>query len=363
MSDGMGQGGSMLMTPGPTTVPERVRTAMSRPIHNPDVQREFVEFHRSLTDDLGRVYGTDDDIVLLGGEGVLGLEASLASILDGGEKVLCLSNGLYGESFEDFVESHGGEVVPCSSSYTDPLDVEHAKSLLASHDIEIATMVHCETPTGILNDLDEILALCAAEGVITVVDAVSSLGGTPVPTDDIDICIGASQKCFSSPPGVTMLSVSDDAWDTIHKTEQTSFYTNLAPWEELADETNEQFPYTHLVSNLYALDESVSMLLEEGLEEVYDRHADAASLCREMGKEIGLSPYPPTERCSPTVTAFEVENSAEAIQSELHDEHGITISTSLSSLADDIIRVGHMGVNADRENVQTTMESLENVLD
>jgi aspartate aminotransferase-like enzyme len=368
MIDGMGQNGTMLMTPGPTAVPERVRTAMSQPIYNPDVEREFVEFYYSLIDDLGQVYGTDDDIVILGGEGILGLEASLASLLDGGEQVLCLSNGLFGEWFENFVELHGGEPVSCSSSYTDPLDVEGVKSQLETHDIEIATMVHCETPTGVLNDLDEVLSLCAEEGVITIVDAVSSLGGTPVPTDDIDICIGASQKCLSSPPGLTMLSVSDDAWDRVHDTEQTSFYTSLDPWEELTDKQenepeHEQFPYTHLVSNLYALDESVAMVLEEGLEQVYDRHTDAAALCREMGREIGLSPYPPTERCSPTVTAFGVEDqSAEAIQRELHGKHDITIATSLASLTDDIIRVGHMGANANQENVERTMESLESVL-
>jgi aspartate aminotransferase-like enzyme len=356
----------MLMTPGPTAVPERVRTAMSQPIHNPDVEREFIEFYRSLTDDLGRIYGTDDDIVILGGEGILGLEASLASLLDGGEEVLCLANGLFGEWFEEFVELHGGEVVSCSSSYRDPLDVESVKSLLESRDIEIATMVHCETPTGTLNDLDEVLSLCAEQGVITIVDAVSSLGGTPVPIDDIDICLCASQKCFSSPPGLTMLSVSERAWEMVHETEQTTFYTNLAPWEDLLNESGServQFPYTHLVSNLYALNESVTMLLEEGLDQVYDRHADAATVCRDLGQDLGLSPYPPAERCSPTVTAFEIENqSAETIQRELQDVYDITVATSLAGLADDILRIGHMGANAEPENVETTMEALENVL-
>jgi aspartate aminotransferase-like enzyme len=353
----------MLMTPGPTAVPERVRTAMSQPIHNPDVESEFVEFYRSLTDDLGRVYGTDDDIVILGGEGMVGLEASLASLLDGGEQVLCLANGLFGEWFEDFVELHGGEAISCSTSFTDPLDVETAKSLLASHDIDIATMVHCETPTGTLNDLDEVLSLCADEGAITIVDAVSSLGGTPVPVDDIDICICASQKCFSTPPGLTMLSVSDSAWNAVHKTDQSSFYTSLAPWEELEDEHgHEQFPYTHLVSNLYALDESVTMLLEEDLEQVYTRHEDVAALCRDLGEEMGLSPYPPSEQCSPTVTAFEIEASAGAIQRELHDEHEITIATSLGDLANKLIRIGHMGANADQEKVEMTMDALDDVL-
>lgn len=348
------------MTPGPTEIPERVRTAMSQPIHNPDVQPEFVEFYRSLTDDLGTVYGTDNDIVILGGEGILGLEASLASLLDGGEEVLCLANGMYGEGFEGFVEQHGGTPVSCSTSYTDALDVEAAKSLLESHDIEAATMVHCETPTGVLNDLDDVLSLCAEAGVTTIVDAVSSLGGTPVPTDDIDICIGASQKCFSSPPGLTMLSVSDDAWDVIDATDQTSFYTSLAPWVDL-DLDDGQFPYTHLVSNLYALDESVTVLQEEGLEQVYDRHEDCAELCRELGAELGLSPFPPTERCSPTVTAFEVEN-ASAIQRELQNDHDITLATSLGDLEDDILRVGHMGANAETENVERTMSALDEVL-
>ncbi|WP_368409109.1 alanine--glyoxylate aminotransferase family protein [Halocatena marina] len=349
----------MLMTPGPTAVPERVRAAMSQPIHNPDVQSEFATFYRSLTEELGEVFGTDDDIVILGGEGILGLEASLASILDGGEDVLCLANGLFGEWFEEFVELHGGVPISCSTTGTEPLDVETAKSLLASHDIEVATMVHCETPTGTLNDLSTILSLCAEEGVTTIVDAVSSLGGTPVPTEDIDICIGASQKCLSSPPGLTMLSVSDNAWDAIGETEQTSFYTSLAPWNDFG----EQFPYTHLVSNLYALDESVALVREEGLEHVYERHDNAGELCRELGRELGLSTYAPTERCSPTVTAFEIEDgNARTVQRKLQNEHDIILATSLGDLEDNILRVGHMGTNADQDNVERTMSALDDVL-
>lgn len=348
------------MTPGPTEVPERVRRRMAEPTYNPDVEPEFAEFYASLSEKLGRAYRTDDDVVVLGGEGILGLEASIASAIDDGDTVLCLANGVYGEGFADFVEMYGGEPVLCDAEYTEPIDVEGVKEALAEHDVAAATMVHCETPTGALNDLDEVLSLLREEGVLTVVDAVSSLGGTPVPVDDIDICIGGSQKCFSSPPGLTTLSVSDAAWDAVESTETDSFYTNLEPWKDATGEG--LLPYTHLTSNLAALDESLDMLLEEGLDAVFERHEEAAAYCRERAAELGLATYQDDALASPTVTALHVEGRAEEIQRELRADHGVIVATSLGDLADDLLRIGHMGYNADRERVERTMDALAAVV-
>ena len=207
-----------LMTPGPTEVPPDVREAMGRQIQNPDVDLEFNVLYEELTDELARVYDTDDEVVVLGGEGMLGLEASVASLVDPGDEVLCLANGPFGEGFADFVELYDGEPIVYEASWRAGFDVDVVKDYLEANDIDVATMVHCETPTGLLNDLDEILDALSDAGVITVVDAVSSLGGTPVPTN-ADVVIGASQKCFSAPPGLTTLSISDDAWEKIEATE------------------------------------------------------------------------------------------------------------------------------------------------
>ena len=354
----------LLMTPGPTALPPEVREVLGRPLVNPDVDPGFPADYRRLLDKLGTVYGTDDDAVVLGGEGILGLEASVASLVDSGETVLCLANGLYGEGFADFVDTHGGEAVVHSAEEGEAFDPDEVASLAAEHEPVAATMVHCETPTGLLNDIEGVLETLQDAGVITVVDAVSSLGGTPVPTDAIDVCIGASQKCLSSPPGLSTLTVSERAWEKVEATPRDSFYASLEPWRDLDLDTDDAvlLPYTHLTSNLYALEASLDRLLEEGLDEAYERHADVAERCRERGRDAGLEPFPPAERSSPTVTAFEVDRDADDVCREVRERHGIVLSTGLADHADDIVRVGHMGYGADRERVDVTMDALGDVV-
>jgi aspartate aminotransferase-like enzyme len=347
----------LLMTPGPTALPREVREAIGRRIHNPDVEPEFTELYRSLLEKLAAVYGTDDDCVILAGEGMLGLEAGVASLVDDGETVLCLSNGIYGTGFTDLVETHGGEAVLHEVPFDEPLDPDAIEEAIERHDPAVATMVHCETPTGTLNDLDPVLRALDDAGVLTVVDAVSSVGGTPVP-DGIDVCLAASQKCLSSPPGLATLSVSDAAWEKVERTEQDSFYTSLEPWRGLSfDDPPAAFPYTQSVSNCYALEASLDRLLEEGLETAFERHETAAERCRERGRELGLEPYPPEELSSPTVTAFEVDRATEL--RERVAEEGVVLATGLGGMADDLLRVGHMGHNAEVETVDRAMDALE----
>jgi len=356
----------MLMTPGPTAVPEPVRNAMSRKLINPDVDPEFQRIYDRLIDRLATVYGintadTEHSVVVPGGEGILGLEATIASLVESGTEVLCLSNGLYGDGFADFVEAYGGKVTLVSAEYDEPLPLGALERVLTDGEAEfdVATMVHCETPTGTLNDIDPALDLLNEAGVLTVVDAVSSLGGTPVPTDRIDVCLGASQKCFSAPPGLTTAAISDHAWAAMKERDPHSLYTNFLPWRD----TDDGFPYTHLTTNVVALDEAVSLLSEEGLDETYARHETAAARCRERGAELGLVPYPGADRSAPTVTAFRVPGRAGDIQQALHEEHDVLVATGLADLADDVLRIGHMGHAARLDRVDETMDALAAVVE
>ncbi|WP_232833705.1 alanine--glyoxylate aminotransferase family protein [Saliphagus sp. LR7] len=351
--------GPLRMTPGPTEIPSAVRERMASQPLNPDVEPEFFAFYRDLCGKLEPIYG-GDDVVILGGEGILGLEAAIASLVAEGDRVLSLSNGVYGEGFAEFVESYGGEAVVCEAPPDEPLDREAMEDRLAEEEFDLATMVHCETPTGTLNDIEPILATLAEHDVLTVVDAVSSLGGVPVPTEHIDVCLGASQKCFSAPPGLSVLSVGEAAWDRIETVESRALYTDLEPWRDAADE--EWFPYTHLASNLLALDSAIDLLSEEGLEAVYERHEAAATRCRERAREMGLELYTDDSLASPTVTALSVAD-ADGIKERLWDEEGVLLATGIGEEADEILRVGHMGHNARIDRVERTMDALDRVLD
>ena len=348
----------LLMTPGPTALPPEVREALGRPLVNPDVEAEFAADYRRLLGKLAAVYGTDDEMVVLGGEGILGLEASVASLVAPGETVLCLANGLYGQGFADFVETHGGDPVVHSPGETEPFDPAEVASLVDEHDPAVATMVHCETPTGLLNDLDGVLEVLDDAGVITVVDAVSSLGGVSVPTERIDVCLGASQKCFSAPPGLATAAVRDRAWAAMEAREPHSLYANFLPFRDVSD----GFPYTHLTTEVVALDEALGLLLDEGLDAVRERHAAAAARCRERGAELGLETVPGPERSSPTVTAFAVPGRAESLQERLREEHDVLLATGLGDGASDVLRVGHMGHSARVDRVEETMDALAAVL-
>lgn len=353
---------TLVMTPGPTALPESVREAMARPIHNPDIEPEFTELYRDLLGKLGELYGTDDDLVVLAGEGMVGLEAGVASLIEPGDRVLCLANGIYGAGFAYLVENHGGEPVIHETAPTEGFDPEAVREAVEEHDPAVATMVHCETPTGVLNDLEGVLSVLDENDVLTICDAVSSLGGVEVPTESMDVCLGASQKCFSAPPGLATLSVSEAAWERIEAIEQRSFYLNLEPWRELGlDDPPASFPYTQSVSNCYALDASLDLALEEGREAVFERHAEAAEHCRERGRELGLEPFS-AEHSSPTVTAFEVEGRAERLQESVAEE-GVVLATGLGEYAEDLLRIGHMGYNAEIERVDRAMDALAAALE
>ena len=359
----------MLFTPGPTAVPPDVREAMAQPQPNSAVDPAFAERYDRLCENLQTVYDTDHDVVVPGGEGILGLEAAIASLVAPGDRVLCISNGLYGDGFADFVADYDGrpELVsaPFESGYDlDAIDDALSRAAAGDDDFAVATLVHCETPTGVCNDLEPVLDRLddheaeTGNELIRVVDAVSSLGGTRVPTDRIDVCLGASQKCFSAPPGLTTAAISDRAWDAMERREPTSLYTNLLPWRD----TSDGFPYTHLDANVAALEVAVEGLLEEGLESVRARHQRAAERCRQRAGGLGVDLYPSAELSSPTVTALHLPGEATTVQQRLRADHDIVMATSLGPLAEDILRVGHMGYNADIEKVDRVMDAIGDVV-
>lgn len=337
-------------TPGPTNVKENVRLARAQKTTNPDVDVDFVEFYKRTTEKIAKVINTKNPVYILSGEGILGLEAACASLTEVGDKVLVIDNGIFGNGFKDFVTMYGGEAIVYRSDYTKEIDIIELDYFLKNnHDFKYATIVHCDTPTGVLNNLSSICRLLNEYGIITVVDSVAAMGGEEIRVDDwkIDIALGGSQKAFSAPTGLTIVSISERAQKAIEnrKTPVVGFYCNLNIWKTYYKD--KWFPYTMPISDIMGLDVAVQNMLDEGMENVLERHKKIASATRKAIKEYGLELYL-DNGYSNTVTAVKIPKEIGALKLKEHllKKYNTVITTSLEHYSNELIRIGHMGENA-----------------
>ncbi|HMK82785.1 MAG TPA: alanine--glyoxylate aminotransferase family protein [Candidatus Bathyarchaeia archaeon] len=359
----------LIYTPGPTDVPDRVLRRMATPITNPDFDHRFIEFYSSLQGKIQKLMKTENDVLIMSGEALLGLESALASLVGKDERVLTITNGEYGESMGDFVKLYGGIPVRVEGENNQRLEAEIVEEALDNNeDIRVATFVHCETPSGVINPLEKIAKACQKHGTILIADTVSSLGGVPVDVDKwgIDICVGASQKCLSAPPGLTLISISEKAWELIgsRRDKIHGYYLNLWQWNEWWKK-NKLFPYTASISDIYALDEALDMYMEEGLERAIERHRIISNAAIAGCRAIGLTPYPKTDLDhSPTVTAIikPPRIDEHKLRMLMEDRYSVMIAGSWGKLAGNVLRLGNMGYNAQQQKILTVLWALESAL-
>ena len=340
-------------TPGPTRVRENVRLEIAKETTNPDIDVEFCEFYKNTCKKMSSILNTENDVYILSGEGILGLEAACASLTEPGDKVLVIDNGIFGRGFDDFVKMYGGEVVYFSGDYTKEIDIEELEKFLQKeNDFKYATVVHCDTPTGVLNDLSKICPLLKRYNILTVVDSVAAMVGEEIRVDDwqIDIALGGSQKAISAPTGLTIVSISEDAKNSMknRKMPIVGFYLNLTIWENYYE--NKWFPYTMPINEIIGLDRAIDNILEEKLENVLTRHEKIASATRKAFTEYGLKLYLESGY-SNTVTAVEIPENIGALNLTKHmlEKYNTLVSTSLCDYKDKLLRIGHMGENANLE--------------
>lgn len=353
-----------IMTPGPTQVSERVRIARSKECTNPDLDEDFFKFYKETCEKISRLLHTKNETLILGGEGILGLEAACASLTEPKDRVLVLDNGIFGKGFADFVSLYGGEPVLYTADDRNTIDVGALEDYLTKqHDFKYATVVHGDTPSGMKNDISRICPLLKKYGILTVVDAVSTMFAEPVDVDayQIDVLCGGSQKAISAPPGLTLVTVSLDAWTAMEQrsTRIASFYANLYVFRDYFEK--KWFPYTMPISDINGLRAAIEEI--EADPEMQKRHADIAEATREAVRLAGLKLYQQSG-FSNTVTVFEVpkETTDREILDKMRREYNIMLAGSFDTLAGKVIRIGHMGNNATVENVAETLHALDAVL-
>jgi aspartate aminotransferase-like enzyme len=353
-----------MMTPGPTMVAENVRKARSMETGNPDLDENFYDFYKETCELYSSLLHTDNESLILSGEGILGLEAAIASITEQGDRVLVLDNGVFGKGFGDFVTMYGGEPVLYTTDYKKTIEIEPLRDFLEKDsDFKYATVVHCDTPSGMLNDISTICPLLKEYGILTVVDSVSGMFGNEVNVNDaqIDILCGGSQKAISCPIGLTLVTISQDAKQVMEnrKTKIASFYANLLTFKNYYE--NKWFPYSMPISDIYGLRQALENIKEDT--DMLKRHQEVAARTRQVITEAGLQLYA-ENGYSNTVTVFCVPGDVTAadILTTMREEHNIMLAGSFDVMAGEVIRIGHMGYNCNEENMKETLCALDATL-
>lgn len=353
-----------IMTPGPTKVRENVRLARSLETTNPDLDVDFYDEYRSVCEQISRLMHTKNETYVLSGEGILGLEAACASLTEINDRVLVIDNGIFGKGFQEFVQIYGGQPVLYSCDYHTPVDSKELEAYLEKdHDFVYATLVHCDTPSGVLNDLSAICPLLKRYGILTVVDSVAGMFGEEVSVDQsqIDILCGGSQKALSAPAGITFVTLSEDAKERMRTRKQpiASFYCNLQNFEGYYEK--KWFPYTMPISDIYGLRAALENIEQEN--DIIKRHENIARATREALKEAGLQLYL-QDGYANTVTAFCVPDGTTDTQiiEYMKKHYNILIAGCFDVLAGKVLRIGHMGENANEKDVADTLYALSQAL-
>ena len=353
-----------IMTPGPVQVPGNVRLARSLSTTNADLDPQFFDEYKETCELISELLHTKNETLILSGEGILGLEAACASMTEPGDRVLILDNGIYGAGFADFVSMYGGTPVMYTKDYKNVFDVDELDAYLKEdHDFKYATVVHCDTPSGMLNDIHKICPLLKSYGIMTVTDSVSGMFGNEVNVDkaQIDILCGGSQKAVSAPPGLTFVTISDEAKKAMEnrKIPIASFYCNLTIFKDYYK--NLWFPYTMPISDIYGLKAAMDNIAAD--KDLIKRHARIANATRKAIEAFGLKLHLESG-FSDTVTVFDVPEgmTADDILERMREKHGIMLAGSFGELAGKVIRIGHMGASANVGDMLEVMSGLEETL-
>lgn len=352
------------LVPGPTRAPESVRRAYLTDYASADLEPEYAQLYADVQEQLRTILGTRNQIAIMTGEGMIALWGALKSCIRPGERVLAVSTGVFGYGIGQMAAAIGADVEWVEFGYDEIIRPEPVEQAIRAFRPKMVTAVHCETPSGTLNPVGLVGQLVRQYEVpLYYVDAVASAAGAPVLTDEwnIDLCLVGNQKALSALPDLAAVAVSRRAWEIVAEVDYPG-YDALAPYREALEKR--WFPYTPAWASLAALHEACRLVLEEGLEAVYARHAQVAQGCRDRARAMGLPLYPVDEAaCSPTVTALEVPESLawEELNRRLR-EQGVGVGGSLGPLAGRVFRIGHMGAQADRALVDRGMDILAQVL-
>ena len=350
------------MAPGPTPVPPEVLAAGAEPVlhhRGPDFRAVMLR----CLERLGLVLQTENDVLLFTASGSGAFESAVVNLLSPGERVLAVSAGEFGERWARIAAAYGADVQDLRYAWGETPRAEDVRARVEESGAEVVFLVHSETSTGVVADVQSLAQAAREAGAIAVVDAVSSLGAVPLETDawELDVVVSGSQKALMTPPGLSLASVSPAAWERCARTTTPRFYFD---WEKLrASLETGTTPFTPAVSLVASLDVALGLLLEEGLDAAFARHAALGRACREGAKAMGLELFSPDEERSAVVTAILTPEGVDAreLVLALRDRFGITVAGAHGELGSRMFRIGHIGYY-DVFDITTALAAVELLL-
>jgi aspartate aminotransferase-like enzyme len=349
----------MLMIPGPTPVPERVLQAMAK---HPMGHRsaDFSAIFGEVTENLKWLHQTKNDLLILAASGTGVMEAGIINFLSPGDKVIVGSNGKFGERWAEVTDAYGLNTQRITSDWGKPLDPELIRVALeadTAKEIKAVIVTHSETSTGVINDLETINKHVKAHGALIIVDTVTSLGACNVPVDawELDVVASGSQKGYMIPPGLGFVTVSPKAWEA-YKTAKF----DLGKYRK--DSAKNTTPFTPAINLIFAMQASLRLMKQEGLENIFARHDRHSRATRAAMKAMSLPLYAPDNHSSPAITAVMPTGvDAEKIRSVMKKKFDIVLAGGQDALKGKIFRIGHLGFVSDRD-ILTAIAALEATL-
>ena len=359
-----------LMGPGPSDVSSRVLAAMARPTLG-HLDPAFIGMMDELKQLLQYAFQTSNAMTFaVSAPGSAGMECCFVNLVEPGDKVIVCQNGVFGGRMKENIERCGGVPVLVEDNWGHAVDANKVEAAFAAHpDAKFLAFVHAETSTGACSDAQALCAIAKRYGALSIVDAVTSLGGSPLKVDEwgIDAIYSGSQKCLSAPPGLSPVSFSDAAAEVIRnrKSKVQSWFLDLSLvmgyW---AGEGKRAYHHTAPVNSLYALHESLVMLQEEGLEASWQRHRDNHQLLKQGLAELGIEFIVPEADRLPQLNAVTIPEGVDdaAVRSALLADYNLEIGAGLGALAGKVWRIGLMGSASTERNVDYCVAALREVL-
>lgn len=349
-----------LMSPGPTPIPPEVSAAGALPIIHHRTP-EFGEIFTRVNENLKKVFLTENDIFTYAASGTGAFEGAIQNLFSPGDKVLVVNNGNFGNRWVKMSRAFGLEVTELTYDWGVKADNDDVAEALANDpEIKAAMCVLSETSTGTVNNIEGFAK--ATENVVSIVDAVSGLGACELRTDEwgVDVVVAGSQKALMTPPGLGFVSVSERAWKAHEESRMPRFYFDFTAAKKAYEKTPPQTAWTPAVSVIMQLDVALGQLMDEGVENVFERHMMLGRASRAGIKGMGLKLFGPDEDQNSAVTAAWVPEDVDGKQlvRSVFQEHGIQVAGGQGQMSGKIFRIGHCGY-FDAYDIISTIAAIE----